>query len=112
MKIFIKTLGCKVNQYETQLLRERLSGESVNDLAKADACVINSCTVTHNADADCRQIIRRIKKNNPGSKIVVTGCYAIRAPEEIKKLFPEAIIETNKDRIPGKLGCKSAREAH
>ena len=87
MKVYYHTFGCKVNQYETQLLREQIESsniESVDNIPDADICIINSCTVTHNADADCRQIVRRILKNNSKAKIIVTGCYAVKSPEEIR----------------------------
>jgi len=88
MKYYFKTYGCRVNQYETQLIREQFCKNSqntiVDDIADADVCIINSCTVTHKADADCRQIVRRILKLNPLARIIVTGCYALSSPDEIK----------------------------
>ena len=78
------TMGCKVNQYETQLVKEALerSGfrEAVADEA-ADLCVVNTCTVTGEADSKARQIIRQLAKQNPGTRTVVFGCYATREPE-------------------------------
>lgn len=83
------TMGCKVNQYETQLVKEALerSGfrEAVADEA-ADVCVVNTCTVTGEADSKARQIIRQLAKQNPGTKTVVFGCYATREPEMLEKL--------------------------
>lgn len=87
LKIYFYTFGCKTNQYETRFLQRQLinaGGEEVFSFEKADFCVINSCTVTHQADADCRQLVRRISRANPSTRIIVTGCYAVRAPEEIR----------------------------
>ncbi len=84
------TLGCRLNQYDTAALRRRLltAGftESGEGSADADLLVVNTCTVTRRADQEARQLIRRLHRSAPGSRIVVTGCYAQRAPEEIRSL--------------------------
>lgn len=106
MKFHIKTFGCKVNQYESQLLREQLEHlglKPASGISGADICLINSCTVTHGADADCRQEIRRVLKHNPSARILVTGCLAVRSPEEIKKVSLKAEIYPEKERIPSLL---------
>ena len=75
----IKTLGCKVNQYESQAMRENLARGGFLEKTNGqivDFYVINSCTVTHRADKDTRSLIRRFHKINPHGKIVITGCYA------------------------------------
>jgi len=74
----IKTLGCKVNQYESQLMRECLLREGFTEKEEAvsDYYIVNSCTVTHRADRDTRHLIHHCKKINPKAKIIVTGCYA------------------------------------
>ena len=80
------TLGCKVNQYETELVRQGLASIGYRDAAAdehADLCVVNTCTVTHEGDAKSRQTIRRLAKRNPGARIIVMGCYATRAPQEV-----------------------------
>lgn len=80
------TLGCKVNQYETEAMEELFlsDGYEVCDFAeKADVYVINTCSVTNMGDRKSRQIIRRAKKNNPDGVIAVAGCYSQTAPEEI-----------------------------
>ena len=83
----IKTLGCKVNQYETQVLRENLLrfGFRESGAREADLAIINSCTVTDRADKKTVKLIRKVKRENSGAKIFVTGCYAVFA-EDIKKL--------------------------
>ena len=71
----IITLGCKVNQYESQFVRELLehAGWTQTDSGQNDLCVVNTCTVTHEADAKGRQAIRRIHAENPKADLVVMG---------------------------------------
>ena len=86
MKIAFHTLGCKVNQYESEAIAEdfRSRGcEVVDERDFADVYIINTCTVTAVADKKSRQYIRRMKKVNPDSVVVVTGCYAQISPEEV-----------------------------
>lgn len=76
---FIKTLGCKVNQYETQAMREHLVKNGFVEKKEgkvADYYIVNSCTVTKKADRDTRNLIHRFHRVNPNGKIVVAGCYA------------------------------------
>ncbi|MBL7158590.1 MAG: tRNA (N(6)-L-threonylcarbamoyladenosine(37)-C(2))-methylthiotransferase MtaB [Candidatus Omnitrophica bacterium] len=75
----LKTLGCKVNQYETELMRECLKQSGFveeNDEARAHFCIINSCTVTQTADKETRNLARHFYRINPSGKVVITGCYA------------------------------------
>lgn len=83
----IASLGCKVNQYEAQFIREQLKslGFLEKDVSLAEYVVINSCTVTATADRKTRQIIRKIKRNNPCAKIFITGCL-ISIPEDAEKI--------------------------
>ncbi|MBQ9015442.1 MAG: tRNA (N(6)-L-threonylcarbamoyladenosine(37)-C(2))-methylthiotransferase MtaB [Firmicutes bacterium] len=89
MKIAFHTLGCKVNQYESEamakLFREK-GHEIVGEREFADVYVINTCTVTAVADKKSRQYIRRMKKVNPDSIIAVTGCYAQIDPEAVSAI--------------------------
>jgi threonylcarbamoyladenosine tRNA methylthiotransferase MtaB len=108
--IFIKSFGCKVNQYEGQLLREQLESAGMKMADKpsdANVCIVNSCTVTHNADADCRQTVRRVLRQNPSARIIVTGCLAISSPEEVKKISRKVEVYPSKEEIPKILGSKS-----
>ncbi|MFM2094715.1 MAG: Threonylcarbamoyladenosine tRNA methylthiotransferase MtaB, partial [Planctomycetota bacterium] len=101
------TLGCKVNQYETELVREGLVRAGYRDAASdeaADVCVVNTCTITSEGDAKSRQAIRRLAKENPHTRLVVMGCYATRAPEEIAALPGVAEVVTDKREIPDLLG--------
>ncbi len=95
------TLGCKVNQNETEALGALFKnhGYSVVDFnEKADVYVINTCTVTHLGDRKSRQMIRRAVNNNPEAIIVVTGCYAQTSPEDVKKIYGVDLIIGTRDR--------------
>lgn len=86
MKAAFHTLGCKVNQYETEAISAAFEGkgyEIVDERDFADVYIINTCTVTAVADKKSRQYIRRMKKVNPDSIVVVTGCYAQISPDEV-----------------------------
>ncbi len=101
------TLGCKVNQYETELVREGFARIGYRDAAEgeaADLCVVNTCTVTSEGDSKSRQAIRRLARENPHARIVVMGCYATRAPQELAKLPNVAEVLTDKREIPDLLG--------
>ncbi len=107
MKLRTHTLGCKVNQYETQYLREGLHSIGYTDALTdeaADLCVVNTCTVTGEGDSKSRQVIRRLARDNPAAKIVVMGCYATRAPDEVKALPNVTEVLTDKRELPDLLG--------
>ncbi len=94
MKAAFHTLGCKVNQYETEAMKEqfrRAGYEITGEEDSADVYIINTCTVTNLADRKSRQYIRRMKKQCPQAVIAVTGCYAQVKPEEVAAL-PEVDI--------------------
>lgn len=92
------TFGCKVNQYETQMLREyfRRSGYELTESGPADCAIINSCTVTASADRQCRQLVRKILRDAPGCRIIVTGCYAARSGRELSGLGAQVEVVTDK----------------
>lgn len=95
------TLGCKVNQYETQVIREQFlkaGFKEINNKEKADIYVINTCTVTETADAKSRHYIRYAHRENPKAKIVVCGCYVELDSQEIKKIKGVTHIVKNKDK--------------
>ncbi len=99
MKVKFYTLGCKVNQYESQAISEALSKrgyETVTD-GKADIFIVNSCTVTASADQKTRQAVRRFKRNNPDSIVVLTGCMPQAYPEKSKELLEADIILGNRN---------------
>jgi len=106
-KLKTHTLGCKVNQYETQYVREGLLGigyQDADDSEPADLCIVNTCTVTSEGDSKSRQIIRRMHRKNPDARIVVMGCYATRAPDEVAALPGVAEVISNKRELPDLLG--------
>ena len=87
--IAFHTLGCKLNFAETSTLSRQLETEGYqktdfNELA--DVYVINTCSVTENADKECRQLIRKVKRQNPLARVVITGCYAQLKPEQIAEM--------------------------
>ena len=89
MRAAFYTLGCKVNQYETQILIQQFSAygyDIVDSSDAADVYVINSCTVTASGDKKTRQIIHRMKRTSPGAVIALTGCFPQAFPEEAAKL--------------------------
>jgi threonylcarbamoyladenosine tRNA methylthiotransferase MtaB len=93
------TLGCKVNQYETQLVKEALLKNGYQEAAEgesADLCVVNTCTVTSTGDSKSRQTIRQLAKKNPGTRTVVMGCYATRDSSAIAEL--PSVFEVVKDK--------------
>lgn len=95
------TLGCKVNQYETEAVSELFSdaGYSVVPFSeKADCYVINTCSVTSMSDRKSRQIIRRAKKNNPDAVIAVMGCYSQTAPEEVLRIDGVNLVLGTKEK--------------
>ncbi|MEJ2475651.1 MAG: hypothetical protein P8Y74_17455 [Desulfobacterales bacterium] len=88
-KFKIITLGCKVNQYESEALAEQLMRADLTPAGpeeKADLFIVNTCTVTGRAAMQSRQAIRQAVRNNPEAHMVVTGCYAQTAPEEITSI--------------------------
>lgn len=83
------TLGCKVNQFETEVMEglfKEAGYEIVEHSQPADVYVINTCSVTSLGDKKSRQLIRRVQRQNSEAIIAVTGCYAQIAPEQIKAI--------------------------
>ncbi|MGL5123451.1 MAG: tRNA (N(6)-L-threonylcarbamoyladenosine(37)-C(2))-methylthiotransferase MtaB [Fusobacteriaceae bacterium] len=95
------TLGCKVNQYESESIKNQLikcGYENVNFESKSDIYIINSCTVTSIADKKTRNMIRRAKKINPASVIIVTGCYAQTNGKELMEIEEIDYVVGNVDK--------------
>ena len=93
------TLGCKVNQYETQLVKEALEQNGYREATEdeaADLCVVNTCTVTGTGDAKSRQVIRQLAAQNPGTRTLVMGCYATRDPQSVSRL--PSVFEVVRDK--------------
>jgi len=100
MKYAIVTFGCRVNQADSLRLEEdlRARGGSEASAADADLVIVNSCSVTSTADQGTRQTIRRIARTNPSARIVVTGCYATRRPDELAALSGVVRVVRNDDK--------------
>ncbi|HSU59340.1 MAG TPA: tRNA (N(6)-L-threonylcarbamoyladenosine(37)-C(2))-methylthiotransferase MtaB [Bryobacteraceae bacterium] len=85
-KVFIQSFGCRASQADGAAIEASLEDRgfsAVRDAAAADLVVVNTCTVTHGADVDARRVIRALHRDHPEAQILVTGCYAQRAPEEL-----------------------------
>ena len=102
MKVSFYTLGCKVNQYETEAVAQEflrhgylLAGED----EPADVCVVNTCSVTREADRKSRQYVRRMRKNNPDAVVVMMGCYPQTGPLETDGIAEADIIIGTEDKI-------------
>lgn len=102
MKAKLYTLGCKVNQYETQEITEDLIKNgfeiTLNDF-EADIFVVNSCTVTSESDRKTRQLVRHLKRNNPDSVVVLTGCMPQAFPDMATALDAADVVIGNRDNI-------------
>ena len=112
MKILFHTLGCKVNQYETEAMRRLLqqAGYNTDDVASAqnaDVIVINSCTVTGESDRKLRQLLRRCRRDNPHAVIVLTGCMPQAFPQAAESFEEADIVLGNAARrsLPAHLGA-------
>ena len=103
VKYSIVTFGCRVNQADSLRIEEelRLRGGTATAPGSADVVVVNTCSVTATADQGARQTIRRIARDNPASRIVVTGCYATRCGEDVAALpnVVSVIRNDQKDRL-------------
>ena len=107
MKFACYTLGCKVNQYESEAMAEELRRLGVVVLPPTEICdlyLINTCTVTAESDRKARQFIRRAISRNPDAAIVVTGCLAQTAPESLTAIAGVDLIVGNTQK------CEAARQ--
>jgi len=101
MNVAFYTLGCKVNQYETEAMKnlfKKNGHKIVEETEKADIFIINSCTVTSASDRKTRQTIRKFKKKNTDSIVVLTGCYSQNYGEDLKKNLNIDIIIGTKEK--------------
>src|SRR5258705_1236671 len=100
MKYAVITFGCRVNQADSLGFEEELRAAGATSVPPdaADLVIVNTCSVTASADQGARQTIRRVARSNPGVKIVVTGCYATRRPEELAALPNVARVILNDDK--------------
>lgn len=102
----IVTLGCKVNQYESQWVKEAFESAGWTEAREGEAvnlCLVNTCTVTQEGDAKSRQTIRRLHHDHPEAAIVVLGCYATRDPDTVSRLPGVRHVITDKTRLAEEL---------
>ncbi|RMA97713.1 tRNA (N(6)-L-threonylcarbamoyladenosine(37)-C(2))-methylthiotransferase MtaB [Hydrogenothermus marinus] len=89
MKVAFSTLGCRMNQFETSALEEKFSNKGYQIIPfdeKADIYIVNTCTVTNDADRTSRKVLRQAKRRNPNAIVVATGCYAQVSPEKLAQI--------------------------
>jgi len=101
MKVALETLGCKLNQAETELLAREFAEaghELVSSVDSADVYILNTCTVTHVADSKSRHLLRLAHRRNPGALVVATGCYAQRMPTELAGIEGVGLVVGNDEK--------------
>jgi threonylcarbamoyladenosine tRNA methylthiotransferase MtaB len=108
IRVALDTIGCKLNQAESQLLARQFAGAGYRLVAaddEADVYILNTCTVTHVADSKCRQRLRLAHRRNPDGVVVAIGCYAQRAPHELAKIEGVDLVLGNgeKSELIGRL---------
>jgi len=117
VSVALQTVGCKLNQAETESLARKFleaGFEVVSPSENAEVFLLNTCTVTHIADRKCRQYLRAFRRQNPGAFILVTGCYAERAPDELGQMKEVDLVVSNADKdhiveiVKDRIGIKSA----
>lgn len=94
----LAVLGCRTNQYESEAFRSQLDEIGYTEASKdssADVCIVNTCTVTHGADRDSRYQIRRLVRENPNAKVLVTGCFAEQNKDQILNLSEQITVVPN-----------------
>jgi len=100
-RVCFQTVGCRLNQYETEKMAADLAPfgfERVKRAETADLYIINTCTVTHKADKDCRYLARKAKRENPEARVVLVGCYVETDPEGIGGLEDVDLVIRNSDK--------------
>ena len=112
MKYAIVTFGCRVNQADSFQIEEQLiaAGGTASNSHDADLIVVNTCSVTSAADQGTRQIVRKMARENPAARIVVTGCYATRRPDEVAALpgVVQIVPNDRKDQLTDDIGLTTA----
>lgn len=116
-RFFVHNFGCRASQADGAALEGLLRAHGLGpaaDSSAADLVVINTCTVTAAADEDARKAIHRLNRENPSARIIVTGCYAQRSPEELARVPGVALVvgNTHKDRIVHLLARLDGREEY
>ena len=114
---FVTNFGCRASQSEGASIHQELLESNITESQSAydaNVVIVNSCTVTDEADRQVRQMIRRIASRNPNARIIVTGCYAQRAPEELAGLPQVRYVVGNSHKpvvgeITPTIPCRSVR---
>ena len=102
MRVYFHTFGCKANQYDTERMRqetESYGAVTVPRWVDADVCVVNTCTVTNQADAEARRFIRRLRRDNPSTRVVVAGCSAALRGGEYRAMAGVAAVVAGPDPV-------------
>ena len=115
-KVFVQSFGCRASQADGSAIEASLEASGfarVNEASAADLVVVNTCTVTRGADVDARRIVRGLHRDHPDAEILVTGCYAQRAPEELAQIegVRWVVGNTHKTRI-AEIVSKSPEDYH
>lgn len=100
-KFKIVSLGCRTNQYESQAYHDQLTAlgyTAAQENEEADICIVNTCTVTESADSSSRHAIRQLARENQGSQLLVTGCFAERQPQAVQKIEGVTHVVPNRDK--------------
>jgi len=111
MRFAIATLGCKVNQYDSELIREALVKGGYEESSFNDTCdlyIINTCTVTHRSDSDARKLIRRALKTSNNARVIATGCKAVTDPASLQEISPRVEVAAPSD-VSDLLGVRLPR---
>ena len=100
-KFFVYTFGCRCNQADSAVIREGLLRKSMDEAEThrdANLIVVNSCTVTSRTDRQVRQMVRKFRRENPGARLVITGCYAQRDPQALASISGVNLVVGNADK--------------
>jgi len=101
IRVALETLGCKLNQAETELLAKQFAEAGyhlVSPVDRADVYILNTCTVTHIADRKARHLLRLAHRRNPNTLVIATGCYAQRAPQELSQIEGVSFVLSNDEK--------------
>jgi threonylcarbamoyladenosine tRNA methylthiotransferase MtaB len=102
MRVYFHTFGCKANQYDTERMRQESEARgalAVDGWTQADVCVLNTCTVTNQADADARRLVRRIHRDNPSARLIVAGCSAALRASDYRALEGVSTVVPGPDPV-------------
>ncbi len=110
MRVYFHTFGCKANQYDTERMRQEVEAHGAQVASswhEADACVVNTCTVTNHADAEARRFVRRVARESPGIRVVVAGCSAVLRAGEYRSMGEVSAVVEGHDplAVAGALGA-------